>query len=287
MNAFRLLLKYRFAIFAALLAALAGCSNSVTQDFPAPATSVSSSAQRDSAIGTPGNPPFYEVFGERYHVLPTADGYHETGIASWYGPKFHGNSTSNGEIYDMHGMTAAHKTLPIPSWVEVTNLSNGQRVILRVNDRGPFVDDRVIDLSFKAATELDMIANGTARVEVRVLDAPTQNAAGPPQPQVSSDVRSERSLGFSLISQARASSVDEDSSALYVQVGAFADRTNAIGLVARLKQSGFEDSFVLAGGDGANLYRVRIGPLEDSQEFDRVRADLRSMGVADSRLVLN
>ena len=118
-----------------------------------------------------GNPPFYDVLGRRYYVLPTSDGYRARGVASWYGRDFHGLATSSGETYNMNAMTAAHTTLPIPTWVEVTNLANGKHVVVKVNDRGPFVDNRLIDLSYAAALQLDMVRNGTARVEVRALGA--------------------------------------------------------------------------------------------------------------------
>lgn len=117
-----------------------------------------------------GNPESYEVYGKTYHVLPTARGYSERGQASWYGEDFHGKRTSSGEPYNMHAMTAAHKTLPLPTYVRVTNLQNRREVIVRVNDRGPFHDDRIIDLSFAAATELGVVRNGTAEVEVTTVD---------------------------------------------------------------------------------------------------------------------
>ncbi len=112
------------------------------------------------------------VFGQQYEVLDTSQGYLKEGIASWYGEPFHGRRTSNGEVYDMHGLTAAHKSLPLPTYVLVTNLENGRRVILRVNDRGPFHGERIIDVSFAAAEKLGMVGPGTARVEVRALDPP-------------------------------------------------------------------------------------------------------------------
>jgi rare lipoprotein A len=186
----------------------------------------------------------------------------------------------------MHGMTAAHKTLPIPTWVEVKNLDNGRQIIVRVNDRGPFVHDRIIDLSYRAATELDIIGKGTARVQVRALGAPA-GGAGDTGP-VMAETRTSESTdagGFSLIASANAAPVS-DGGDLYVQVGAFSDRDNAIGMVSRLKQSGFENAFLLGGGRDA-LYRVRIGPLEDVRQFDSVRSELRSLGVGDSRLVTN
>jgi len=126
-----------------------------------------------------GNPKEYEVFGETYFVLNSADGYKERGRASWYGTKFHGRRTSSGEPYDMYRMTAAHKTLPLPSYVRVTRKSNGRSVVVRVNDRGPFHTGRIIDLSYAAATRLDLLQEGSADVEVEALDpgTPTKPAA--------------------------------------------------------------------------------------------------------------
>ena len=124
-----------------------------------------------------GNPESYEIDGVTYRVMETSDGYREEGLASWYGADFHGRLTSSGDVYDMYLMTAAHKTLPLPTYVRVTNLANRRSVVLRVNDRGPFVEDRIIDLSFTAATKLGMAAQGTARVEVVALDPPARERA--------------------------------------------------------------------------------------------------------------
>jgi len=125
-----------------------------------------------------GNPETYVVFGERYHVLDTSDGYVERGIASWYGEPFHGRRTSSGETYDMYRLTAAHKSLPLPTYVQVTNLDNGLQIVVRVNDRGPFHEGRIIDLSYAAAKKIGMIGPGTARVEVRALDPPAADRGG-------------------------------------------------------------------------------------------------------------
>ena len=122
-----------------------------------------------------GNPETYVIDGVTYRVMDTSDGYREQGIASWYGGYFHGRRTSSGDVYDMYLMTAAHKSLPLPTYVRVTNLANGRSVVLRVNDRGPFVGDRIIDLSFAAATKLGMAAQGTAQVEVVALDPPARD----------------------------------------------------------------------------------------------------------------
>lgn len=121
-----------------------------------------------------GNPETYVIDGVTYHVMDSSDGYREEGIASWYGGYFHGRRTSSGDVYDMYQMTAAHTSLPLPTYVRVTHLANGRSVVLRVNDRGPFVDDRLIDLSFAAATKLGMVAAGTGRVEVVALDPPAR-----------------------------------------------------------------------------------------------------------------
>ena len=234
-----------------------------------------------------GNPVFYEVAGERYYVLNSSDGFAEQGIASWYGRDFHGRPTSSGEIYDMYQLTAAHKTLPIPTWVEVTNLGNGRRVIVKVNDRGPFVNGRVIDLSQRAASDLGMIDAGTAPVHVRALGSPSLVAAAPP---VTTTEESSRGSGggFSIISEARADSVGADDAPyrpIYVQVGAFSDRNNAERLAERLKDDGFADSFVLTFGSGRErLHRVRIGPIQIG-EYDQLQADLRAAGVDGARLV--
>lgn len=125
-----------------------------------------------------GNPAFYDEFGVRYRVLQTSKDFVQRGIASWYGHPFHGRTTSTGETYDMYAMTAAHKTLPLPTYVRVTDLDTGNRVVVRVNDRGPFVEGRVIDLSYVAAVKLGIADRGLARVEVRALDPP---AVDPPR----------------------------------------------------------------------------------------------------------
>ena len=149
---------------------------------PAAVPTSSTGAGAPGSAGAPASRPSdagrtYEVFGVRYQVLDSAEGYEETGMASWYGEAFHGRPTASGETYDMNGRSAAHRTLPLHTWVEVTNLENGRSLVVRVNDRGPFAhtDSRILDLSYGAARELDMVGPGTARVRVRALGA---DAAG-------------------------------------------------------------------------------------------------------------
>lgn len=205
-----------------------------------------------------GNPPFYDTLGQRYFVMQSAAGYVERGVASWYGPGFHTINTSNGEPYDMYGMTAAHKTLPLPAYVQVTNLTNGRSVVVRVNDRGPFKAGRIIDLSYTAAAKLDMLRAGTALVEVRAL-TPGQTTL---------DARPALRT-------------------LFVQAGAFGNMENAERLAAKLRGNGYAQAFVR--GDmvnGRTLYRVRIGPIATVENFDNAVARLKALGLADARLAL-
>ena len=214
-----------------------------------------------------GNPASYEVFGRRYQLLPTAAGFVERGTASWYGPGFHSARTSSGEPYDMYAMTAAHKTLPIPVYARVTHLGNGRSVIVRINDRGPFVGDRIIDLSYTAAWKLDMLRDGTAPVEVRVLDpAPAAPAlsATPVEP-----------------AEPTTSEIPPASSS-YLQVGAFTDRANAEALVARLAQAGISNVVVR---DQQGILRVQIGPIATAAEHEDYLERLRLLGIAEPRRV--
>jgi len=265
------------------VAALAGCSGSQ------PSVPTDSRSVINPVRGDRGNPPFYEVAGERYFVLDSSDGFRERGIASWYGRDFHGRPTSSGEIYDMNLMTAAHKSLPLPTWVEVTNLTTNKRVIVKVNDRGPFIAGRVIDLSRRAADELGIIEAGTAQVQVRALGASAAEPASSARTAVQNDsTAGGQGGGISLISEARAEPVGPGAEAfrpLYIQVGAFSDRNNAAKLAEQLQDVGFDRSFVLTSGQGRDrIHRVRIGPIPAS-DFDRMQADLRAAGVNDSRLV--
>jgi len=265
-------------VLAASLAACAG--NSAQRSAPPPAPSEANASGVTSAVpprSARGNPPFYEVLGKRYHVLPTSAGYVQRGVASWYGPDFHGLATSSGERYDMNAMTAAHTTLPLPTWVEVTNLENGKRVVVKVNDRGPFVKNRLIDLSRAAATALDMVGTGTARVEVRAV-APPADAFRAATPAVAAAPPASPSASAA----AQAAPVER----MFLQVGAFAQQENAERLVARLRASGFVNpTLVTQPDDGRRLHRVWLGPVRDSVEYDALDARLRSIGVSNARLV--
>jgi rare lipoprotein A len=215
-----------------------------------------------------GNPASYEVFGKRYHTLPSSNGYQERGLASWYGTKFHGKRTSSGEPYDLYAMTAAHKTLPLPTYVEVTNLDNNRSVIVKVNDRGPFHEGRIIDLSYSAAARLGILGKGTGRVEVRAIDPRTsvQAPADTPAP-VQSD------------SQAQTTA-----SQLFLQVGAFQSRDNAERMRSNIQAQNLGAvRIVEAGTEQGTFYKVQVGPLSDSGEADRVAQALLPLGISAAR----
>jgi rare lipoprotein A len=216
-----------------------------------------------------GNPAFYDALGRRYFVLPSADGYDERGVASWYGPTFHGGNTSSGEAYNMYGMTAAHKTLPLPTYARVTNLANGKSVVVRINDRGPFVANRIIDLSYTAAAKLDMLREGTAWVEVRAL---TPGAPAVPVETPAAPAQTPPPAAPTL-------------PLLYVQTGAFADPANAERQLGRLHAAGLASAFVMPPPEGSQLYRVRIGPVGSVAEFDALSQRLTTLGIPDARLV--
>ena len=253
---------------------------------PVPPESVPDATPRVEARSLYGNPPFYEQFGKRYVVLPTASGYVERGVASWYGPGFHAVRTSTREPYDMYGMTAAHKTLPLPCYVKVTNLQNGRAIIVRVNDRGPFVDNRIIDLSYTAAAKLDMLRNGTAMVEVRAID-PTQplDPITAPPGAASLSIEPMPAPVPAPAAPLPAPVAAPVAAGLYVQAGAFADQANAQRLLGRLAGLNLGNAFIRPTVQGGRtLYRVRLGPVPDVAAFDRVVAALNQAGVHDAHL---
>ena len=216
-----------------------------------------------------GNPKSYVVLGKRYYVLDSSKGYVERGIASWYGTKFHGRRTSSGETYDMYAMTAAHKTLPLPTYVEVTNLENYRSAVVKVNDRGPFHENRIIDLSYAAATKLGIVAKGTGLVEVRAIDPATYNRS-------------------KVIPVRNIPEPDHGLPQFYIQIGAFSQRANAEN--TRQKVSSIGDSLVKiseAAVDGKILYRVRIGPLASVEYADKIVGQLAQLGIYDHHIVLD
>ncbi len=233
-----------------------------------------------------GNRSPYQVLGKWYKVVDDTQGYRERGYASWYGVKFHGNKTSNGETYNMYQMTAAHKHLPLPSYVRVKNLENGKEVIVRVNDRGPFHQGRIIDLSYAAATRLDILKKGTAKVEIEVIDPAAwlaEQKAGRASRQVAGK---EASLQVAQDTAPRTSTVPKPTAAgdaseidpLYLQVAAYQSLETAqmlqqrlLAKLGRMGQVHADTNVVIHPSPSGQLYRVRIGPLAGHQQLAQLR----------------
>jgi len=231
---------------------------------------------RPEARSKYGNGPVYEVLGKRYSVMPSSSGYEERGVASWYGKKFHGNLTSNRETYDMYKMTAAHKTLPLPTYVRVRNLRNNKSIVVRVNDRGPFVHNRIIDLSYAAAIKLDMIRDGTSLVEVTAInfDEPSGD-------------RPTRQVTTARTPQQPAPEPAATRDKIFVQVGAFGDRANAERRLGLLASSGISSAFIHEDRSAdPMLLRVRIGPVANVLQYDLLVEELENIGILDPYLIV-
>jgi len=228
------------AVLTALLLILSACGPKVVPPPP---------AGRDLPKGKP-----YTVFGRSYQPFTQAHGFEQRGLASWYGPKFQGKLTSNGEVYDMEKMTAAHKLLPMNTWVEVVNQDNGKKAVVRVNDRGPFVDGRIIDLSKAAARKLGVLGPGTAPVYIRALASRPSDTAPPPADAPTAVVK----LG-----------------PFTVQVGAFTLESNAYRLAAMLRTR-YQDVSVVDYNRGDMVFtRVRVGKLDSLEQAEKLKARLR------------
>ncbi|NKB34242.1 MAG: septal ring lytic transglycosylase RlpA family protein [Pseudomonadales bacterium] len=204
-----------------------------------------------------GNRSPYTVLGKTYHVMPTEEGYNERGVASWYGEKFHGHKTSNGEVFDMYRASAAHKSLPIPSFLRVTNLDNNRSLVVRVNDRGPFHGDRIVDLSYAAALKLGYADRGTARVQ---LEAIIPNGAAADRAVARNTLQNQQTLRV-------ANSGDR-----FLQVGAFADINSAREVSDKLRAMTNRPVFIrsISNANNGVLHRVRIGPVNDAGEIRRI-----------------
>ena len=201
---------------------------------------------KDEPLSHYGNPSAYQVNGQTYDVLTTSAGYHQRGTASWYGTKFHKKRTSSGDDYDMYALTAAHKTLPLPSYVRVKNLENGREVVLKVNDRGPFHGDRIIDLSYAAAVKLGLLPKGTASVEVEAL--------------TSHEVASSETAQY------------------YLQAGAFQSHKKAKALCDKLYAHQMPTAHI---AERDARYIVRLGPFASKEQSDTAETSLKAQGISD------
>lgn len=205
-----------------------------------------------------GNPSSYSVKNRTYQVLDSNKDFSQHGLASWYGKKFHGFKTSNGEVYDMYEMTAAHKTLPIPSYVEVKNLENGRSTIVRVNDRGPFHgNERIIDLSYAAAHKLGVIANGTAKVRITAIDNATLKLASKQVPYEKSNPK--------VVQQAT-----------FLQLGAFGNIENARGLAKKASEITESNVRIIESG---SIHKVQLGPITEEIDINSIQSKLQNNGI--------
>lgn len=207
-------------------------------------------ADNNVSYSKKGNPPYYDVFGKRYYTLTQCQGYTATGLASWYGVDFHGKKTSSGEIYDRFKYTAAHPTLPIPCLVEVENLENNKKVVVRINDRGPFHGDRLLDLSYAAAKKLDFVTKGTSKVRIKALDYAN----------------------------------DKNSPIYFLQAGIFRDKALAEKLAAQLRNTP-AGKVSIAPAEDAGQFLVKLGPLYNPQEAERVFQYLTTKGITNPQFI--
>ena len=271
---------------AQLLVALSGCQSGdafarLKDSGPSHEVDVSQLADavpRADPITIAGNKNPYTVNGVTYQLMPSAKGYREEGMASWYGNKFHGRKTSNGETYSMYGMTAAHKTLPIPAYVRVTNLANGRQIIVRVNDRGPFHGGRIIDLSYAGAKKLGYAKTGTARVRVEVIDPANFQANSVSLPSVSAQLDKPEKLQPSPVA-AVALVTKKPSAQPFLQVGVYSSINSARQLQAQLAAITTFPVTVRRFGEVASpVFKVWIGPIVDQSQLVALRAQLVEQG---------
>jgi len=238
-----------------------------------------------------GNPDSYVVFGKRYYTLDSSLNFSERGIASWYGNKFHGKRTSSGEPYDMYGMTAAHKSLPLPTYVEVTNIENGRKIIVKVNDRGPFHENRIIDLSYVAAAKLGIARKGTGLVEIRALQ-PGQTAQ--PGNLTSDNQTLKTAINNTSPDLQQSNSVLNISTTrisphprLFIQAGAFGNEDNARRLQLKLQNDLLQPVRIeQTQSAGKVLYRVQVGPVSSVEDSDRISLQLNGLGIEQIRTII-
>lgn len=241
---------------------------------PVDVSDVKDAIPKDEPRSKYGNPKNYKVLGKWYSVRESSAGYKEKGISSWYGKKFHGHRTSSGEIYNMYAMTAAHKTLPLPTYVRVTHLKNGRSVIVKVNDRGPFHQGRIIDLSYSAAKKLGVATTGTAAVKVVALDPNNYKSEQAYQPKFNK-------------TSALATFPLKPNFKLFLQVGAFNSQDNAFKLKKRLSRMFKQQQIQSDFSSEKNIYRVRIGPLASIADADKLSVFLNNKGIPTTKIVID
>jgi rare lipoprotein A len=222
----------------------------------------------------PNNSKPYVALGETYTPMKEVQPYKQRGVASWYGKRFNGKKTASGELYDMYAMTAAHPTLPIPSYVKVTNLKNNRSVIVRVNDRGPFKHTRIIDLSYAAAHKLRMLSQGSTQVEVEVVTPETYNNEN--STITSTEItNTEGGTNLSPANLTNTSNFESNSSQFFVQAGAFKFETNANSLRQRILNLGITTQDNINKVYNDSLYRLKLGPFDSESKANQIAAEIR------------
>lgn len=292
-----LIYRLRYVCVFFLMLLLASCASTKkggkgdgAPEFYVDETQVQNPVPRKEPLAKYGNMRSYVVFGKRYYTMKSSKNYSEIGTASWYGTKFHAHKTSSGEPYDLCGMTAAHKTLPLPTYCEVTNLKNHKTIIVKVNDRGPFESKRIIDLSYVAAKKLGMAGHGTAMVKVTAIDPDTYGKpmefAEHRQRQVQRlpHVRTHEFADAAPKHRAAplkhyAPTTTAHGKIVYLQVGAFRDRTRAEKLKQKLVAM-LEAPVTVSKG---KLYKVQVGPIRDVATADHISSRLKRIGLSASR----
>lgn len=279
------------------IALLNGCSSMKSRadgppSFYVDETRVPNATPKPEKLAKYGNMQSYRVFGKKYYVMKSAKNFQETGMASWYGMKWHKQRTSSGERYDILGMTAAHRTLPLPTYVQVTNLKNDRTIIVKVNDRGPFASNRIIDLSYVAAKKLGMVGHGTTQVAIKAIDP--QNISNLPNTTRTVTVKDE----VIILSSNKQDEVlhaavhtpanryaSSGEAGHYLQVGAFRNRVNAERLKQKLVAMVHSPVEITRPALASNsLYRVKIGPIKDFGAADDITRKLRAIGLSPERI---
>lgn len=259
-----------YVITLALILFLSSCSHISRNDgppnFPVDVSKVPDAKPKAEPLSKYGNMRSYRVFGKRYYTMRSSKNYTAVGVASWYGSKFHAQRTSSGERYDMLAMTAAHKTLPLPTYVEVTNLSNHRKIIVKVNDRGPFESNRIIDLSYVAAKKLGITGRGTGMVKIKAIDPSTFGNSF----QIAT--HSKKSSSIAKIKH-------NNEGILYLQVGAFKNKSHAERLKRQLARLISAPIYILRPSKSIALYRVKVGPIKDKATAYKISSRLKTLGM--------
>ena len=294
-------LQIRNLLMLIMIALLCSCTHMSKKDGPpnyyVDVSKIPNAVPKPERLSKYGNMRVYRVFGKNYYPLRASDNYNQVGIASWYGTKFHSRRTSSGEPYDMLAMTAAHKTLPLPTYVEVTNLKNQRKIIVKVNDRGPFMSNRLIDLSYVAARKLNIVGHGTAYVRVKAINpytfgrdnfylAENQNRTTSRTTTVTTTrtyrdyLYSNKPLATKKTRPFRSyAHANQRSNHVYLQVGVFRQKVHAINLKRRLTRVLATPVKISDPKAKRGLYMVHVGPIKDLATADRISNQLKRLGV--------